>query len=151
VPFDTGGAFLGNSQDRVATIGPNLTVVVSVDGGQAFGVNGANPNLFDELASLSTALKANNVSAVIPSVNTLDTSRQRIVAARVDAGLQVARLDTADSAHDVAQTTLAAQRHTLVDADPAAAYTQLAMLQQSIEQAISVAKTTLSTLGMPRT
>jgi flagellar hook-associated protein 3 FlgL len=149
-PFDATGAFQGNTADRSVSVGANVSATVNVNGAQAFGVNGANPNLFDQLAALSAALKANDVAALTPTVNTLDTARQRLVTVRVDAGLKMDRLDTADSAHEVAETAFATQRHTLVDADPAAAYTKLAALQQSIDQAISVAKSTLSTLGISR-
>jgi flagellar hook-associated protein 3 FlgL len=149
-PFDPSAAFTGNAQDRVVAIGPNVSATVSVNGQSAFGANGAGVDVFAELASLSTALKANDVSAIEPSVNTLDTARQQIVTARVDAGLKMDRLDTADTAHGAAETSLATQQHTLVDADPAAAYTRLATLQQSLEQAVSVAKSTLATLDVNR-
>ena len=148
-PFDPLGNFTGNGNDRLVEVAPNVPVSVSTNGAMAFTVAGGN-DVFAELASLQAALETNNVAAISPSVNALDTTRRQVLAARLQAGTQLERLDSADTAHEVGQGTLTSQRHELVDADPAQSYSRLAAVQQSIEQAISVARTTLATLAMNR-
>jgi flagellar hook-associated protein 3 FlgL len=144
-PYSSNGTFLGNSNDRTVEVGPNVTAVVNVSGAAAFGM--AGNNVFTALASLQSALSANDPAAISASVNALDAAQRQVVAARSDSGLKISRLDTADSAHDVAQTSLSTQKHELVDADPAAAYSKLMAVQSSIEQAISVARSTLATMS----
>ncbi len=148
-PFDATGTFLGNANDRVAEVGANVSMTVSVDGATAFTAAGGT-DVFAELTNLETALSTNNVAALPTSVNTLDTARRQVLAARLDAGTKLARLDTADSAHEAGQATLSTERTGLLQVDPAAAYTQLQATQTAVEQSIAVARSTLATLSLNR-
>ncbi len=148
-PFDAAGTFAGNPNDRVAAVGANVSMTVSVNGATAFTAAGGR-DVFTELSNLQTALSTNNVAALSPSVATLDGARRQVLAARLDAGTKLARLDTADAAHQAGQTTLATQRSGLLQIDPAAAYTQLQATQAAVEQSIAVARSTLATLSQNR-
>ena len=148
-PFDANGNFLGNANDRVAEVGPNVSMTVSVNGASTFTVAGGT-DVFAELSNLQTALSTNNVSALPTSVNTLDTARRQVLSGRLDAGTKLARLDTADSAHEAGQTSLSTERTGLLQVDPAAAYTQLQATQTAVEQSIAVARSTLNTLSLNR-
>jgi flagellar hook-associated protein 3 FlgL len=148
-PFDATGNFQGNGDDRVAEVGPNVSMTVSVSGASTFTVAGGT-DVFAELSNLQTALSTNNVSALPTSVNTLDTARRQVLAGRLDAGTKLARLDTADSAHEAGQTSLSTERTGLLQVDPAAAYTQLQATQTAVEQSIAVARSTLNTLSLNR-
>ena len=148
-PFDTTGAFVGNSNPHTVEIAPGLTLDTQVDGAKAFTLAGGR-DVFADLTALSTALNANDGAAVSATVNSLDTSRRQIVAARSDAGDKLNRLATADTVHDQVDSALQSQRHDLADADPAASYSRLMTAQQSLTSAISVARTTLNALGGAR-
>ncbi len=145
-PFDVNGAFSGNSNPHTVEIAQGLTLDVNVDGAKAFTAAGGR-DVFADLATLENALNANDGAAVSATVNSLDTSRRQIVAARSDAGDKINRLTTADSAHDRADTVLQSQRHDVGDADAAASYSRLVATQQALESALTVARTTLQTLG----
>jgi flagellar hook-associated protein 3 FlgL len=148
-PFDATGNFTGNSGDRVVEVGPGVTSTVSVDGGAAFTAAGG-VDVFAQLTALHDALATNNVAGIQSSVGSVDTARRQVLAARVDAGTKLGRLDTADSAHQAGQTSLQTESHALVDADPAAAYSQLMAAQNAVEQGVAVARSTLSILGINR-
>jgi flagellar hook-associated protein 3 FlgL len=148
-PFDANGTFLGNSNDRVAQVGPNLSTVVSVSGALAFtGAGGSD--VFAALQSLQTALSTNNVAGISASVSSLDAAQRQVLAARVDAGMKLSRLDVSDAAHGTAQTALNTEKNALVQADPAMAYSKLMAVQSSLEQAITVARSMLSTMSANR-
>jgi flagellar hook-associated protein 3 FlgL len=148
-PFDVNGAFNGNSNPHTVEIAQGLTLDVNADGAKAFTVAGGR-DVFADFTALENALNANDGTAVSATVNSLDTSRRQIVAARIDAGDKLNRLGTADAAHDQADTILQSQRHTVADADPAAAYSRLIATQQALESALAVARSTLQTLGGAR-
>ena len=145
-PFDAGGNFSGNSNPHTVEIASGMTLDVRVDGAKAVTAAGGR-DVFADLTSLQNALTANDGTAISATVNSLDTSRRQIVAARSDAGDKLNRLSTADAAHDQADTALQSQRHDVGDADPAASYSRLINTQQALESAITVARTTLSTLA----
>lgn len=148
-PFDSAGNFTGNGNDRVVEVGAGVTSTVSVDGATAFTAAGG-VDVFAQLSALQNALATNNVSVIQSSVGSIDTARRQVLAARVDAGTKLGRLDTADAAHQTGQTSLQTQSHDLVDADPAAAYSQLMAAQNAVEQGVAVARSTLSILGINR-
>ena len=146
-PYDTNGTFKGNGNERVLEVGPNVAAVISVSGAVAFS---GNADVFAALTSLQSALQTNDVAQITASVSQLDAAQRQVVAARVDAGMKLTRLDTADAAHQAAQTTLSTQKHDAVDADPAAAYSKLMAVQSSIDQAITVARSTLQAMSVNR-
>jgi flagellar hook-associated protein 3 FlgL len=145
-PFDSGGNFSSNSNPHTVEIAPGLSLDVRVDGAKAFTLAGGR-DVFADLTSLENALTADDGTAIAATVNSLDTSRRQIVAARTDAGDKLNRLATANTAHDQADTALQSQRHDVADVDAAASYSRLITTQQSLESAISIARSTLQTLG----
>ena len=145
-PFDAAGVYQGDDAHPSVEVCPGLEAQVGVTGARAFTAAGGT-DVFAVLDALGKALAANDQPAIASSVNALDSCSRQIVAARGDAGVQMARLDSADAANQAGELALASQRHDLVDADPAGAYTRLAAAQQALTAAVSVAQTTLQTLG----
>lgn len=150
VPFDASGGFFGNDQERVAQVGANDTAVVNVSGAEAFTAAAGGRDVFADLADLESALLANNLSDIAAGVNNSDTCRRQILAARVDAGLRVDRLQTADAVHEQSLLALSSEKSDVVDADAVEAYSRFVSLQQGLDQAIAVSRTILSTLGKGR-
>ena len=144
-PFDAAAAFVGDDLDRKVETGPGIVSTVSTSGAKAFTAAGGD-DVFAVLKSLQTALNANDATAVQGTVNSLDSGARQILAARIDAGLKLAKLDTADTAHEQTNLALATQQSALIDVNPAEAYSRLAQTQQGVEQAVSVTKNMLDTL-----
>lgn len=147
--MDANGNFLGNASDRTIEVSPGVSAITSVSGALAFTVAGGRDVIAD-LDALRTALASNNPAAIAATVSQLDASRRQILAARGDAGIKSNRLDTADAAHQESQASLSTQRHAVIDADPAAAYSRLMAMQTALDQAISVSRNMLSTMSINR-
>jgi flagellar hook-associated protein 3 FlgL len=148
-PFDSTGTFVADDTDRQVEIAPNVVTTVSTSGSKAFTATGGI-DILATLDSLTTALSNNDIPGIQASVTNLDTSSRQLINARVDAGLKVARLDSADSAHQDTQTVLATQLQNLVGIDPTTAYSRFVQAGQAVDQAISVGKRMLDTLGSAR-
>jgi len=145
-PFDATGTFVADDVDRRVEIAPNVVATVSTSGAKTFTAAGGR-DIFADIEALNTALSTNDVTGVQATVNTLDTDSRQLIAARVDAGLKVARLDTSDNAHQETQLALSKQLQSLVAVDPAAAYSNFVQANQAVDQALTVSKRMLDTLG----
>jgi flagellar hook-associated protein 3 FlgL len=149
-PFTTGvgGAvsYVGDNLDRTAEVGQGVVMTVSTSGANAFTVAGGR-DVFADIDTLYSALQSGNQATIMTSVSQMESGRSQILAARADAGIKVARLDTADATHEQAAVTLATQQHGLIEIDPAQAYSRLAQKQSQLEAAVSVSKNLLDTLA----
>ena len=145
-PFSAVGAFGGDDLDRSAEVGQGVVMTVSTSGAKAFTAAGGR-DVFADIDALRDALTAGNQTNILASVNHMDAGSRQILAARADAGIKLARLDTADATHEQTNVTLATQRHHLVEADPVTAYSTLAQKQQQFEAAVGVSKALIETLA----
>jgi flagellar hook-associated protein 3 FlgL len=146
-PFSPTGAFNGDDLDRNAEVGQGVVMTVSTSGSKAFTSSAGGRDIFTDIDNLHTALVAGNQTTILASVNEMDAGGRQILAARADAGIKLARLDTADAAHEQTNVTLAIQRHGLIETDPAQAYSTLAQKQSQLEAAVAVSKNLLDTLA----
>jgi flagellar hook-associated protein 3 FlgL len=146
-PFTQGaGTFQGDDLERTAEVGQGVVMTVSTSGARAFTVAGGR-DIFTDVENLFDAISTGDSANILQGIDqTLAGSRQ-ILAARADAGIKLARLDTADAAHEQTNVTLAIQRHGLVEIDPAQAYSALAQKQQQLEGAVTVSRNLLDTLA----
>ena len=149
LPFDSSGTFQGNDFERLAQIGQGETAVVSVSGAEAFTAAGGR-DVFADLSDLEAALLADDQTAITASVKNADTGRRQILAARVDAGLRIERLQTADTVQEQVELALSTQRSEVADADAVEAYSRFVTLQQGLEQSIAVSRSILNTIGNGR-
>lgn len=148
-PFNTAGVFSGNDEAHVVEISPGVTVRVNASGAGAFTAAGG-VDVFASLSALETALRNNDGSAVSASLTNVEASRAQITQHRADSGLLLNRLDTTDSALAQASLALSGRKAEVGDADPFSAFSDLTKLTQSLEQAITVARTTLNVGGGQR-
>ena len=144
-PFP-GGAFVGDDLDRTAEVGHGVVMTVSSSGAKAFTVAGGR-DIFTDIDDLYDAISSGDKTGILASVNLMGAGSRQILAARADAGIKMARLDTADATLEQTSVTLATQRHGLVEAEPAQAYSALAQTQHQLEAAMSVSKSLLDTLA----
>lgn len=117
-------------------IGPNASVPVNVDGPTAFGPNGSS--VFDDLAALSTALRAGDTAGISNALGTLKASQDRIQAAVSDVGARESRVDKAvDTAND-AVLALTTQLSGVEDVDIAKATVDMQTQQVAYQAALAV-------------
>ena len=148
-PFSGTGVFSGNDEAHVVEISPGVTVRVNASGENAFTATGG-VDVFASLNALEAALRNNDGTAVSASITNIEASRAQLTHHRSDSGLLMNRLDTTDSALTQANLALSGRQADVGEVDPYTAFSDLTKLTQSLEQAINVARTTLSLGGAQR-
>jgi flagellar hook-associated protein 3 FlgL len=146
--FDSSGNYQGDTTEHSVEIAQGVVAPVSVTGASTFKVAGGH-DVFGELSNLVTALTTNNQAAIMTGVGDMEGCGKQVRDARTQTGVKLARLDSADSTHSDTAAVLQGQKSGLVNADQAAAYSRLVMVQRSLDAATTVARTTLSTLQTP--
>jgi flagellar hook-associated protein 3 FlgL len=141
--FDQAGVFQGNTAALNAEVAPGLTIEVNINGQEAFA-SPSGVNVFDELASLEADLNTGTTSLIAPHLTGIDSSFAQLSNARSKSGFIMNRLDTAGTSLEQGALALTKRQSALVDADPIETITQLTALNNTIQQAISVARNTLS-------
>jgi flagellar hook-associated protein 3 FlgL len=142
-PFASDGTYQGNDFEHEVEISPGVRTRVSITGSRAFTAAGGT-DAFAALDALHTALLSNDASAISATLEDIESSRSQMVRARGESGLILNRLDTADEALSVTALELAKQDSAIADVDPFAAISELTQLSTTIEQAIAVARQTLT-------
>jgi flagellar hook-associated protein 3 FlgL len=142
-PFDSNGGFVANTEPHVLEIGPQLVANVRLDGARAFTAAGGT-DVFGALASLQTALQADDQGAIVASLDGIRAAHRQVVGARASAGILMDRLRVAESALDQTELALKVRKASVSEADAASAFTELYRTENAIQQAISVARRTLN-------
>lgn len=93
VAYDPDGQYVGAPGSVDRTIAEGVKVRVDMDATAAFGANGAN--LFDDLESLSNALRSGDTAGVRAGLDALDTGMDRLTSALADVGSRANRIDRA--------------------------------------------------------
>ena len=142
-PFASDGTFSGDDYEHRLEVSPGVVARVNVSGARAFTAAGGT-DAMDVLDSLFSALDANDTDLITNTLGQIDAANQQIIDAQADAGLLVNRLDAADITLEQSFITLSTRKGEAGDADPFQSITELSSLSSSIEQAIAVARLTLS-------
>jgi flagellar hook-associated protein 3 FlgL len=142
LPFSGAGAFSGDDVDHVVDLGSGTPTAVGASGARAFTAAGGR-DVFADLDALATALNANDVAATSATLSGLDAAREQLMTVQAESGLRLARLDTTESVMERMSQALAERDDAVAGADPYAAYTDMVSLQQSLEQAVAVARRVL--------
>jgi flagellar hook-associated protein 3 FlgL len=149
--------YVGDTNVPGVEISSSVKMAVGMSGSAVFGnattvatttpltYNTPTSGVFVNLNTLYHSLAAGNAPSQA-TVNALDASHRQIADARADYGLKLARLDISDAAHEQASLSLTTQRAAISDANPVEAYSQLTALTTALQQAMSVARTTLQTM-----
>jgi flagellar hook-associated protein 3 FlgL len=141
--FDQAGVYQGNTGALNAEVAPGLTMEVNINGQDAFA-SSSGVNVFDELSTLEADLKTGTAVQVSPHLSGIDSSFAQLSNARSRSGLMMNRLDTASTSLEQGELALTKRQSSLVDADPIETISRLTSLNNTIQQAISVARTTLN-------
>jgi flagellar hook-associated protein 3 FlgL len=141
--FDASGTYQGDQGVVQAEIAPGVTADVNILGDSAFSPAGG-VNVFAELATLANDLTSNNVSALSAHLTGIDTAFRQLSDARSQSGITMNRLDTAMASLDQTELSLKGTRSRLSDADAAETFSTLTQLDNTLQQAIAVARNTLN-------
>lgn len=145
-PFDSTGAFTGNDDAHLVEVSPGVSVRANPSGAMAFTAAGGT-DVFATVDALEAGLRSNNQSAISATLDTVESARSQVTNARAQSGLLLDRLDSTDSALSQAQTTLSQHTVAVGQADPYTTYSDLTRLNNALQQAIAVARTTLNPNG----
>jgi flagellar hook-associated protein 3 FlgL len=148
-PIDATGKFVGNDLQHVVDISQSNPAVVNVSGAKAFTTAGGRDVLAD-LDTLATALRNNDDAGIRASLDSLSASKQQVLSAQLDAGVKITRLQQADTVHADTQLALTKAHDNLAQADPATSYSKLVAANNTMDQAVQVARTVLATLSTQR-
>lgn len=140
--FDASGTFQGNTAALNAEVSPGVSIQVNTDGESAFAPP-SGVNVFAELAALQTDLQSGSTQ-IASHLAGIDSSFTQLSNARSHAGFVMTRLDTATGSLEQSELGLTKRQSSLVDADTIETVSELTALNNTIEQAISVARNTLS-------
>jgi flagellar hook-associated protein 3 FlgL len=149
-PFAPNGAYGGDANTRTVEIAKGVVANTSMRGDVVFGPAGGGRDIFADMAALETSLRANDVAGIRTAVDAMGDGHKQIVTARADAGLTLTRFEMADAAHGELEFSMSRQRSDIADADPFQSYAHLMSVKQTLERAIEVARTTLSTVSSLR-
>jgi flagellar hook-associated protein 3 FlgL len=141
-PFSVAGAFSGDDVDHVVDLGSGTPTAVGASGARAFTAAGGR-DVFADLDALASALANNDPAATSATLTGLDASREQLMTVQAESGLRLARLDTSEAVMERMSLALAERDDAVAGADPYAAYTDMVSLQQSLEQAVAVARKVL--------
>jgi flagellar hook-associated protein 3 FlgL len=142
-PFSADGVYQGDDIEHEVEISPGVRTRVSVTGADAFTAAGGT-DAFAALDALHAALVSNDAGAISATLGALESSRAQMVRVQGQSGLIMNRLDTADEALSVTSLELSRQDSETGDVDPFAAISELTQLSTTLEQAIAVARNTLT-------
>ncbi len=133
--FDsTTGAYVGAPGQVLRTVGPGVTVRVDVAGPEVLGPDG--DSLFDDLATLSTALVAGDTDTIRTVLDSLQGRLDVIGSARATAGAAVNRLEVAAQRAQDATLTLGESRSQIEDTDLAKAMVDLKLQEVAYQAAL---------------
>ncbi len=124
-------SYQGNSESQSVAVGPNQTTQIVLPGDQVFA--GATANIFDDLASLLTALETNSGSGIEVGIGDLDQAIDQISLAQGNIGAIANRLDTAYGTSLIVSETLHRILSDQTSVDLATALTELKLQETAYE------------------
>lgn len=141
--FAADGSYQGDDGVRRLETGPGVTMDASVNGQNVFAPSGG-VNVFTALDSLEAALRSNDSSQISAQLGTLDGALGQLNQSRAETGLLMNRMDTADATLEQSELSLTKRQADITDADVFETLSRMTQLGTTLQQAISVARTTLN-------
>ena len=141
-PFDAAGNYLGDTNVRKVEIAPGVLQDASVRGDVALKGVGGGVDVLASLQALSTALTANNVTAVRASLTPLDAGISQVSLVRTQAGSNVTVLDAAGAAANSAKLQATTAKSHLQEADTIESATKLSLAERALDAALSASAKT---------
>lgn len=131
------GTFVGRDGEVNRSVGDGATVRVDVPGPTVFGPDGAS--VFDTLADLAAALRADDGAAVSTGITDVKAALARVTDALADVGTRTNRVDAARDRASAAVLTLGSAYTELTGVDIAATVMDLQMQEVAYKAALGAA------------
>ena len=142
-PFDSSGAFVGDSNTRTVEVAPGLYQAASLDANAIVKGSGGGVDLLQTMADLSTALKTNDGVGIRAGIDKLNASIDQLAAGRAEAGMAQDAFQTAVTTAQTAASDETVKIGKLLDADILDASTRLASAQYALNATLTAAAKTL--------
>ncbi|HUJ59761.1 MAG TPA: flagellin [Kofleriaceae bacterium] len=144
-PFDSTGAYQGDSAARSVSISEATTTQVTVAGSALTAADGVD--VLPLLAKVASALSSNDTTALAQTLPDLDTAVTQVAAARGQLGGAMDVLSDATSSNGTLQTDLAQTISNYVEVDTVTAASDLAKASQALQVSQTVSANVIQLLG----
>ncbi|MDT0200820.1 flagellar hook-associated protein FlgL [Nocardioides sp. AE5] len=141
--YDETGAYVGTPAAVNRTIGNGVQVRVDSEGPAVFGPDGAS--LFDDLAALASALRADDGTGIRSGVTALAGRLDALVDARTDVGIRQKRIEDVLAATVDTELTLTARLSDLEDVDLIKVAIEVKLADVAYQAALASSARVLST------
>lgn len=136
-PFDSKGAYLGDTRVRQVEIAPGIYQDASVRADVIAKGIGGGADALTTLGNLAAALASNDVPAIQAALDPLDGAIRQVGTGRASAGAAMAVLDSATlAAHAAKDAAKEAASHE-ADADAIDSASKLALAQRALDAALT--------------
>lgn len=136
-PYDATGAYSGDANVQQVEIGRGITIPLGVNGEAVFGTAGSD--IFTTIKNMQTALTSGTSADLSNMITEIDARFEQVRSVHSQIGNHMNAADIAESVATRAQDLATENRSSLVDIDPAKAYTDLARAQTALSAAIEIA------------
>ncbi len=134
--FGDDGSYLGSTDNPEAIVGDGLTVKTGFDGSDALT---GSSDMFGAIEELKTALNADDTTAIIASLDSIDDALRDVEGARVEVGGEMRRsMDATDLASNL-EVELTQAKASIEETNVVDAYSKLVQLQTNFDAAMQVA------------
>ncbi|HEY2733622.1 MAG TPA: flagellar hook-associated protein FlgL [Polyangiales bacterium] len=136
-PYDATGTYTGDTNQVQVAVSRGVTLSTSVTGDKIFGT--AGNDVFTTISNLQTALASNDGANISSQLTDIDAKLETVRTAHSEIGVQMNASDIAETVAQRNQDQATKNHSSLVDADAAGAYTDLARAQTALSAAIQIA------------
>lgn len=137
-PYTQSGStvtYNGDNNSNTVEVAPGVSVKTNLPGSTVFNQSGAD--VFQALQDLVTALQSGNSTQVGNVTQELNAAANNVGVQRSNYDFALSQVQTSSTIVTADQTQLTQQQSTLIDADPAAAITNLEQAETTLQAALS--------------
>jgi flagellar hook-associated protein 3 FlgL len=137
-PYDNALAFVGDTNVTQYEVGDGELVKATTRGGAAFGDGTpATVDVFDNLNRLEAAIRNGIEVDMQDELERLETSIEQVITVRQHVGLEMNRLDGAESVASYLNTRLPETMSSIQDVDFTAAVSEMKMVENALQATIA--------------
>ncbi|MBO3740647.1 flagellar hook protein [Actinoplanes sp. NEAU-H7] len=136
--YDPSGTYVGETTvQTLRAVGPNAKVRVDLGGPEVFGAEGSPTQLFAVLDEISTALRANDHTAITAGLNNLDQASDLVKSTLSEVGARYNRVTQMKQSAEDRLMSVSSQLSDIEDIDLPKAIMDLQLQQNSYQAALA--------------
>lgn len=143
-PFDSAGAYSGDTAEYAIQVGQDKTLAIGINGGKVFKGVGGDIDILQAVEDLQTALNADDTAGIQAAVDDMDTSFEQASLAVSDIGGRISRLNATLADLESSRLNIRIALSGIEDADITQVISDLTRRQTALEAAIISASKTFS-------